>query len=126
MADSTIRPVNDSTDLRMTASVPTDLRWADTVVDLVGSAGDARTTSIDRAADIQTAAFEAFVDITERCDPGQVHLAVTRTSAGMTVRLSAEIPDWSAESSHLARRVISVLADRAVFASDSIELEFLT
>ena len=103
MADGTIRRVNDSTDLRMTASIPTDLRWANTVVDLVGSAGDSRTMTIDRASDVQTAAFEAFVDITERCEPGQVHLAVTRTSAAMTVRLSAEIPEWSAESSYLAR-----------------------
>lgn len=82
--------------------------------------------TIDRAADIQTAAFEAFVDIAERCDAGQVDLAVTRTAEGLTVRLSAQIADWSEESSFLARRVISVLADRAVFGADSIELEFLT
>lgn len=110
----------------MTASVPTDLRWADTVVDLVGSAGDSRTTTIDRAADIQTAAFEAFVDLTERCSAGQIHLAVTRTSAGLTVRLSAEMSEWSEEPSQLARRVVSSLADRAVFAPDGVELEFLT
>lgn len=109
----------------MTASVPTDLRWTDTIVELVGSAADSRSLTIDRAADIQTAIFEAFVDITERCDAPQIQLTVTRTGTGLAVRLSAEGSSWSSESSVLAKRVISVLADRAVFAAESVELEFL-
>ena len=105
--------------------MPPDLRWTPTVVDLVGSAGDARTLTIDRVADIQTATFEAFVDIVERSDATRLHLAVTRTDAGLTVRLSAEGSDWSEPSSFLAERVISSLADRAVFEDDWVELEFL-
>lgn len=110
----------------MTASVPTDLRWTDTIVELVGSAADSRSLTIDRAADIQTATFEAFVDITERCDAPQIHLAVRRSATGLTVRLSADGSNWSEESSVLAQRVISVLADRAIFGAESVELEFLS
>lgn len=109
----------------MTASVPTDLRWTDTIVELVGSAADSRSLTIDRAADIHTATFEAFVDMTERCDAPQIQLAVDRSATGLTVRLSADGSDWSEESSVLAQRVISVLADRAIFGTDSVELEFL-
>lgn len=115
-----------STDLEMTASVPTDLGWTDTIVELVGSAADSRSLTMDRAADIHTAIFEAFVDITERCDAPQIHLAVSRNPTGLTVRLSADGSVWSEESSMLARRVISVLADRAIFGAESVELEFLS
>lgn len=95
------------------------------MVELVGSAGDAKALTIDRVADIQTATFEAFVDIVERSDAARLHLTVTRTSAGLTVRLSAEGSEWSESPSFLAERVVSSLADRAVFEKSSIELEFL-
>lgn len=111
-------------DLRLTTIAPCDLRTSRLIANLVASAVDTETMDIDRIADLQTALFESFIDLVESVDATAVEVTVSRSEAGMTVRLAALEPTWTAEPSFLMTQVVSALADRVETDSGAIEFEF--
>lgn len=111
-------------DLRLTTIAPCDLRTSRLIANLVASAVDTDMMDIDRIADLQTALFEAFIDLVESVDASAVEVTVNRSEAGMTVRLAALDPTWMAAPSFLMTRVVSALADRVEAESGAIEFEF--
>jgi hypothetical protein len=113
-------------DLRLTTIAPCDLRTSHLIANLVTSAVDTSTMDIDRVADLQTALFESFIDLVESVDADAVEVTVSRSEAGLTVRLAALDPTWTAQPSFLMTRVLSALADRVETDSGAIEFEFST
>lgn len=111
-------------ELRLTTTAPCDLRTSRLIANLVTSAVDTDTMDIDRVADLQTALFESFVDLVESVDAASVEVSVSRSTSGLTVRLAALEPTWTAEPSFLMTRVISTLADRVETSEGAIEFEF--
>lgn len=111
-------------DLRLTTIAPCDLRTSRLVANLVTSAVDTDAMDIDRIADLQTALFESFIDLVESVDATAVEVTVSRSETGLTVRLAALDPTWTAEPSFLMTQVLSTLADRVETGSGAIEFEF--
>lgn len=111
-------------DLRLTTTAPCDLRTSRLITNLVTSAVDTETMDIDRVADLQTALFESFIDLVESVDATAVEITVSRSQAGLTVRLAALDPTWAAEPSFLMTQVVSTLADRVETSDGAIEFEF--
>ncbi len=111
-------------DLTLTTTAPCDLRTSRLIANLVTSAVDTDTMDIDRVADLQTALFEAFIDLVESVDSDAVEVTVSRTNDSLTVRLAAVDPNWTSEPSFLMTRVVSTLADRVETGEGAIEFEF--
>jgi hypothetical protein len=68
--------------------------------------------------------FESFIDLVESVDASAVEVTVSRSEAGMTVRLAALEPTWTAKPSFLMTQVVSALADRVEAGEGAIEFEF--
>ena len=125
-AQTTIARVNNSNaDLRFSTVTPCDIRASSIVENLVVAAVDTKTMELDRLSDLQTALFEAYVDLVESVVADAVQIIVNRTSTAITVRLAAISPDWTTEPSFLLKRVLATLADRTETGDGTIEFEFL-
>lgn len=114
-----------NTDLRFSTITPCDIRASSIVENLVLAAVDTESMGLDRLSDLQTALFEAYVDLVESVVADAVQIIVSRTSAAITVRLAAVSPDWTAEPSFLVKRVLATLTDRMEAVDGAIEFEFL-
>lgn len=123
---TTIAQVNSSNaDLRFSTVTPCDIRASSIVENLVLAAVDAKSMGLDRLSDLQTALFEAYVDLVESVEADAVQIIVNRTSTAITVRLTAVSPDWTTEPSFLVKRVLATLTDRMEAVDGAIEFEFL-
>ncbi len=114
-----------NTDLRFSTLTPCDLRASSLLENLVLAAVDTEAMGLDRLSDLQTALFEAYVDLVENVVADAVQIIVNRTSAAITVRLAAVSPEWTTEPSFLVKRVLATLTDRMEVLDGAIEFEFL-